>query len=109
MTRNARTLLAATALLSLSAFGASAQEPFRVTGRGENFAVEYAPGYTGNIVGGGAAPHVASGDTTQADYAHPVYEHAAPGIPTFRGGREGDVVYLPAPATSLQASMDTQG
>ncbi|EHL98822.1 hypothetical protein HMPREF9946_03466 [Acetobacteraceae bacterium AT-5844] len=72
-----------------------AEPAFHVTGKGENFAVEYDPGYTGNIVGGGdRIARQLTGDATQAEYANPVARQA-PGTPVFRGGREGDVVYLP--------------
>jgi hypothetical protein len=104
-----RILLAATAMMGMSSLGAQAEEPFHVTGQGENFAVEYAPGYTGNIVGGGTSPRTSSGDAGQAEYAIPTNGIAAPGIPTFRGGREGDVVYIPAPTRSLHAGTSNQG
>ncbi len=89
-------LLAAAAMFGVAAGAAQAREAVRVTGNGENFAVEYDPSYTGNIVGGGdTIARPLTGDATQADYVRP-HTSKAQGIPTFAGGRHGDIVYTPA-------------
>ncbi|HWL80853.1 MAG TPA: hypothetical protein VNR89_07870 [Roseomonas sp.] len=96
-----RTLLAATALLGLGGGLAQAQEAFTVAGTGENFAVSYAPGYTGNILGGGFATVADAGQNTRIVYADTTLGRKASGIPVLTGGQEGTVIYLPAPATPM--------
>jgi hypothetical protein len=92
------TLVAIIAIMGISGVGAAAREPVQVY-QGESFSTQYAPGFTGNIVGGGTLPRTYSGDASQADYAVPNFSRTAPGIPTFRGGAEGDIEYLPVPAS----------
>jgi hypothetical protein len=92
------TLVAAMAIVGVGGVDAVAREPVQMY-QGESFSQQYAPGFTGNIVGGGTSPRTYSGDATQADYALPNRVRAAPGIPTFRGGPEGDIEYLPVPAS----------
>ena len=91
-----RALLATGALLGLTAT-AQARDAFSVTGMGENFAVEYAPGYSGNIVGGGSATQRSSGESGQILYSDATAARRTAGVPTFVGGNEGDVVYQPVP------------
>ncbi|HWL80981.1 MAG TPA: hypothetical protein VNR89_08510 [Roseomonas sp.] len=96
MTRS-RTLLAAAALLGLS--GASAlAAPLVVTNQGENFAVTYADDYTGNIVGGGTVRTEGNSRNLRIIYDDAQFARRPAGLPVFRGGSEGDVAYLPAPA-----------
>jgi hypothetical protein len=103
-----RTLLAAL-LVAGAAGAAQAQEPFQVTGNGENFAVEYAPGYTGNIVGGGVLRDTTTGKDPRAIYTAPNVSQTA-GIPSFTGGSQGDVVYTPVGvAPALMAGGSNQG
>jgi hypothetical protein len=103
-----RTLLAAL-LVAGAAGAAQAQEPFQVTGRGENFAVEYAPDYTGNIVGGGEVLTTTTGKDPRVVYADPNVSQTA-GIPSFTGGSQGDVVYTaPAAAPAMMAGGSNQG
>lgn len=88
------TLLAALALLGLGG-AAQAREPFVVTGQGEEFAVQYDPAYTGNIVGGGYAAFVGNGHESQIVYADPTIGRRAPGIPVMIGGEHAEIAYLP--------------
>lgn len=62
---------------------------------GDATRAQYSDDYTGNIVGGGdRISQRLSGDATSAQYTNP-HVRRAPGIPTFVGGREGDIVYVP--------------
>lgn len=98
-----RTLLAAAALLGLAGT-AQAQDTIQVVGQGENFAVRYAPEYGGNILGGGFVREVALGQNSRILYADQGIGQKAPGIPTFVGGQNGEVVYLPAPAARMSVA-----
>ncbi|MDJ0390636.1 hypothetical protein QMO56_21205 [Roseomonas sp. E05] len=98
-----RSLLAAIALVGLA--GAAQAQDLAVTNRGENFAVQYDPSYTGNILGGGYARFTQLGRETQITYADPTLGKHAAGIPVDLGGSHGEVVYLPqAPASSMMAA-----
>jgi hypothetical protein len=90
-----RTLLAAAALVGFSGAAALAT-PLTVTGTGENFAVAYAPSYTGNIVGGGVVASETRGKDNRVAYAQANHSMTS-GIPVFVGGSEGNVAYLGAP------------
>ncbi|MXP63066.1 hypothetical protein E0493_06825 [Roseomonas sp. M0104] len=94
-----RTLLATAALLGLS--GASAlAAPLTVTGQGENFAVAYADDYTGNILGGGTVRTEGNSRNLRIIHDDARFAQRPAGLPVFQGGSEGDVAYLPAPATA---------
>jgi hypothetical protein len=90
-----RTLLAAAALVGFSGAAALAT-PLTVTGTGENFAVAYAPDYTGNIVGGGVVRVTGNGESQQIAHLDRRFAQQPAGIPVFVGGSEGTVAYLPA-------------
>jgi hypothetical protein len=77
---------------------AAAAAPLTVTGTGENFAVEYAPGYIGSIVCGGAVRVIGNGNGKSQQIAHldRRFAQQPAGIPVFVGGSEGTVAYLPA-------------
>lgn len=94
-----RTLLAATALLGAASAAASAA-PLTVTSQGENFAVEYAPDYTGNIVGGGFVRLQGNNQSLRIIHDDASFARQASGIPVFTGGSEGHVAYLPASGAS---------
>ncbi|MXP65075.1 hypothetical protein E0493_17145 [Roseomonas sp. M0104] len=97
-----RSLFAALALLGLA--GAAQAQDLTVTDRGENFAVQYDPSYTGNIVGGGYARFAQLGQNTTIAYADPSIGNRAPGTPVDLGGHS-DVVYLQqAPAATMLAA-----
>ena len=103
-----RTLLSALVIAG-AAGAAQAQEPFQVTSQGENFAVEYAPGYTGNVVGGGEVVRTTTGKNPRVVYADPNVSQSV-GIPSFTGGSQGNVVYTaPAATPSLMAGGSNQG
>ncbi|RKK03941.1 hypothetical protein EBE87_03435 [Pseudoroseomonas wenyumeiae] len=89
-----RTLLAATALLGAASAAASAA-PLAVINQGESFAVEYAAGYAGNIVGGGFVRLEGNNRSLRIIHEDPSFARRAVGIPVFTGGSEGDVAYLP--------------
>ncbi|MBO1073139.1 hypothetical protein [Roseomonas marmotae] len=63
--------------------------------QGEQVAVEYPPGHTGNIVGGGATRTEGNGESLHIHHEDAAFARPAPGIPVFTGGSEGDVTYLP--------------
>jgi hypothetical protein len=92
------TLVAAIAILGIGGVDAAAQQSVQMS-QGESFSVQYLPSFTGNIVGGGTSPRTYSGDATNAEYGVPNVVRAAPGIPSYRGGPEGDIEYLPVPAS----------
>ncbi|MFD1109939.1 hypothetical protein [Pseudoroseomonas ludipueritiae] len=94
-----RTLLAATALLGAASAAASAA-PLTVTNQGENFAVSYAPGYTGNIVGGGFVRLEGNNRSLRIIHEDASFARQAAGIPVFTGGSEGNVAYLPTSGAS---------
>jgi hypothetical protein len=73
--------------------------PLTVTGTGENFAVAYAPDYTGNIVGGGVVASETRGKDNRVVYAQANHAMTS-GIPVFTGGSEGNVAYLAAPSAT---------
>ncbi|MFC7553386.1 hypothetical protein ACFQU7_15720 [Pseudoroseomonas wenyumeiae] len=94
-----RTLLAATALLGAASAAASAA-PLAVINQGESFAVEYAPGYAGNIVGGGFVRLEGNNRSLRIIHEDPSFARRAAGIPVFTGGSEGNVAYLPIGSAS---------
>jgi hypothetical protein len=94
-----RTLLAATALLGAATAAASAA-PLAVTSQGESFAVEYAPDYTGNIVGGGFVRTEGNNRSLRIIHEDASFARQSAGIPVFIGGSEGNVAYLPASGAS---------
>ena len=90
-----RTLFAATALLGAASAAASAA-PLATATQGESFAVAYAPGYAGNIVGGGFVRLEGNSRSLRIIHEDASFAHQAAGIPVFTGGSEGNVAYLPA-------------
>lgn len=82
---------------------ARAGEHLRVTGQGENFAVEYDPAYEGNLVGGGlalAAP-VEDAATGEARYHDASRAQRPVGVPTVVGnGEHTSLAYAPFPAAT---------
>jgi hypothetical protein len=99
-----RTLLAATALLGAASATATAA-PLAVTSQGENFAVDYAPDYTGNIVGGGFVRTEGNNRSLRIIHQDPSFARQAAGIPVFTGGSEGNVAYLPASRASSSLAV----
>jgi hypothetical protein len=98
-----RTLLAAAALVGLSGATAFAT-PLTVVNQGENFAVEYDAGYTGNIVGGGTVRVAGQGESQVIAYSDPGFANRSAGIPVFTGGSEGSVAYLPVASSAAMAA-----
>lgn len=94
-----RTLLAATALLGAASAAATAA-PLAVTSQGENFAVDYAPDYTGNIVGGGFVRLEGNNQSLRIIHQDDRFARQAAGTPVFTGGSEGSVAYLPTSGAS---------
>jgi hypothetical protein len=99
---NFRTLLAAAALIGASSTAFAA--PLTVVNQGESFAVEYAEGYTGNIVGGGAVRVAGQGESQQIAHLDGRFVEQTAGIPVFVGGSEGTVAYLPLASSSQMAA-----
>jgi hypothetical protein len=103
MFRNTMLTAALLAAGFVSTNAALAAEPFTVFSQGENFSVTYAPGYTGNIVGGGTVISTGGGKDTTVRYARPNHV-ASVGIPVFQGGSEGDVAYIAPQSTGALAA-----
>jgi hypothetical protein len=97
-------LAAAAALLGFSAAAASAAEPITVLSQGENFAVSYAPGYEGNVLGGGAVRVEGQGESQRIAYADGSLARRVPGLAVQVGGGNGDIVYLPLAASATLAA-----
>jgi hypothetical protein len=89
-----RSLFAAAALMGAAANASAAL--LTVTGTGENFAVAYASGSTGTIVGGGAVRVTGNGESQQIAHLDHRFAQQPAGIPVFVGSSEGTVAYLPA-------------
>jgi hypothetical protein len=91
-----RKIILSTLLVSGLAGTAMAQEPLRVLGTGENFAVDYSND-GGNILGGG--PVTVLGNADSARYIHSRNAPAQRGwLPTTVGtGESGKIAYDPAP------------
>lgn len=89
--------------LTISAGVAQAQM-LTITGNGENFAVEYGPGYVGNIVGGGPVTLTGGAKDGLILYQDTSFAQRRAGIAMDMGG-ESPLVYLPqVPTTSTMAA-----
>jgi hypothetical protein len=101
--RHLRTATLALALLTgatLAAGTAAAQDAglgqAGLVNQGEQLHVPYAPGHTGNIVGGGSVTVLYQGARESTIIHHDdAFTFAADGTPVDTGGRAGEVVYLP--------------
>lgn len=95
---------AAAVAIAASFVTSSDAQHLTILGQGENFAVEYAPGYSGNVVGGGHVRVFRNGENLEVQHHDDRFAMRSPGIPFFTGGSEGSIVYLPPHSSSLTAN-----
>lgn len=94
-----RAAMMAAALVAGGLSGAAQAQ--QVINQGEQFAVQYPPGYMGNVVGGGEILRTV-GESPRVIYSEPLHSATPPGIPFQPGGQDRDVVYLPVPQAGGQ-------
>jgi hypothetical protein len=91
-----RNAILSAALLTAGLVGAAHAQDLQVINQGEQFAVEYPAGYTGNIVGGGVTRVASQGENVQIAHLDSRFAQQPAGIPVFVGGSEGSIAYVPA-------------
>lgn len=89
------TVIATVALLGMT--GASLASAQVVPGymQGESFSVSADPGRTNNLVGGGHLRTMGAGDHMQIEYEKSFGGGSSAGIPSWSGGKNGDIIYTP--------------
>ena len=96
------TVIATAVLLGLSgAHMASAQVVPGYT-QGESFSVATDASRTNNLVGGGHLRTTGAGDHMQVEYEKGFSSGSSAGIPSWSGGKNGDLVYTPIPSAVVQ-------
>jgi hypothetical protein len=86
--------MASVALLALAQPAPAGAADIVVITQGEQFQVDYPPGHTGNIVGGGQVRVVGQGESQRVVHLEQRFTRQRPGLPVFVGGSHGHVAYL---------------
>lgn len=104
MTRNVRTLLVLSALLSPALATTTLAADWQVTQTGENFDGVWSGAQRDNLVGGGAARMAGGGDDSEIAYSGRL-QAGRPVIATLSGGGEDAVLAYTTPAGSQMSPL----